>query len=179
MKPTIFLVLLLLLSGQSAISQTPKEVFPCQGHTIVNASIFEKPDWNSRIMETAPYQWSFTAVGHPKTAFYAILYNGDTAYIWTDATTLTKPESAGLYKETTNRSSTNQSSTLSYSTPQTSSNTYTTPKTTTNSYSPSGTTSRSYTPASGCSSVQCSGTTQKGARCRNRTTNCNGRCYLH
>ena len=26
---------------------------------------------------------------------------------------------------------------------------------------------------------QCSGTTQKGLRCRNRTTNSNGRCHLH
>lgn len=26
---------------------------------------------------------------------------------------------------------------------------------------------------------QCIGTTKKGARCRNRTTNSNGRCYLH
>lgn len=31
----------------------------------------------------------------------------------------------------------------------------------------------------GCPSVQCSGITQKGARCRNRTTNCGGRCYHH
>jgi hypothetical protein len=30
-----------------------------------------------------------------------------------------------------------------------------------------------------CSSVQCSGTTKKGDRCRNTTKNCNGRCYLH
>jgi endonuclease G len=28
-------------------------------------------------------------------------------------------------------------------------------------------------------SVQCSGTTKKGIRCRNRTTNSTGRCYLH
>jgi hypothetical protein len=27
--------------------------------------------------------------------------------------------------------------------------------------------------------IQCSGTTQKGKRCRNMTTNANGRCYLH
>ena len=26
---------------------------------------------------------------------------------------------------------------------------------------------------------QCTGTTKKGARCKNRTTNSNGRCYLH
>ena len=26
---------------------------------------------------------------------------------------------------------------------------------------------------------QCTGTTKKGARCRNRTTNSSGRCYLH
>lgn len=32
---------------------------------------------------------------------------------------------------------------------------------------------------SGCSSTQCSGRTQKGTRCRNMTTNCNGRCHLH
>lgn len=30
-----------------------------------------------------------------------------------------------------------------------------------------------------CSSVQCSGTTQKGNRCKNVTTSCSGRCYLH
>jgi hypothetical protein len=29
------------------------------------------------------------------------------------------------------------------------------------------------------SSRQCTGYTQKGARCRNMTTNSNGRCYLH
>ncbi len=28
-------------------------------------------------------------------------------------------------------------------------------------------------------SVQCSGTTKKGPRCKNKTTNSNGRCYLH
>jgi hypothetical protein len=28
-------------------------------------------------------------------------------------------------------------------------------------------------------SSQCSGTTKKGARCRNKTTNSNGRCHLH
>lgn len=41
--------------------------------------------------------------------------------------------------------------------------------------------STSYKPSSGggCSAVQCSGTTQKGARCKNRTTNCSGRCYHH
>lgn len=32
--------------------------------------------------------------------------------------------------------------------------------------------------ASGASS-QCTGTTKKGARCRNKTTNSNGRCHLH
>jgi hypothetical protein len=29
------------------------------------------------------------------------------------------------------------------------------------------------------SSSQCTGTTKKGSRCKNRTTNSNGRCYLH
>lgn len=29
------------------------------------------------------------------------------------------------------------------------------------------------------SSQQCSGTTKKGTRCKKRTTNSNGRCYLH
>lgn len=28
-------------------------------------------------------------------------------------------------------------------------------------------------------SQQCSGTTKKGARCKNKTTNSNGRCHLH
>lgn len=30
-----------------------------------------------------------------------------------------------------------------------------------------------------CPTTQCSGRTKKGERCRNRTTNCSGRCYLH
>ncbi|MEN9304535.1 MAG: hypothetical protein RL264_2964 [Bacteroidota bacterium] len=29
------------------------------------------------------------------------------------------------------------------------------------------------------SAQQCTGTTKKGARCKNRTTNSNGRCHLH
>lgn len=29
------------------------------------------------------------------------------------------------------------------------------------------------------SATQCTGTTKKGLRCRNRTTNSNGRCHLH
>ncbi len=33
--------------------------------------------------------------------------------------------------------------------------------------------------SSGCNSVQCSGRTKKGNRCKNITTNCNGRCHLH
>lgn len=33
--------------------------------------------------------------------------------------------------------------------------------------------------AQGTTAQQCTGTTKKGARCRNRTTNANGRCYLH
>lgn len=31
----------------------------------------------------------------------------------------------------------------------------------------------------GCSSSQCTSTTQKGLRCKNRTTSCSGVCYLH
>jgi len=31
----------------------------------------------------------------------------------------------------------------------------------------------------GSSSTQCTGTTQKGNRCKKRTTNPNGRCYIH
>lgn len=30
-----------------------------------------------------------------------------------------------------------------------------------------------------CSSTQCVGRTKKGRRCKKRTTNCSGRCYLH
>lgn len=30
-----------------------------------------------------------------------------------------------------------------------------------------------------CGATQCSGQTKKGARCKNRTTNCSGRCHLH
>lgn len=44
----------------------------------------------------------------------------------------------------------------------------------------SSSSSSSYNSSSnGCSSRQCSGTTKKGARCRNTTSNCSGRCYLH
>jgi hypothetical protein len=32
---------------------------------------------------------------------------------------------------------------------------------------------------SSSTSSQCTGTTKKGARCRNKTTNSNGRCHLH
>ena len=35
-----------------------------------------------------------------------------------------------------------------------------------------------YVPSS-TTSVQCSGTTQKGARCKRRTTSASGRCYQH
>lgn len=35
------------------------------------------------------------------------------------------------------------------------------------------------TTSSNCNSVQCSGKTQKGIRCRNKTTNCSGRCHIH
>lgn len=30
-----------------------------------------------------------------------------------------------------------------------------------------------------CSAVQCSGQTKSNDRCKNRTTNCSGYCYLH
>jgi len=30
-----------------------------------------------------------------------------------------------------------------------------------------------------CNTVQCSGRTQKGIRCKNRTSNCSGRCHQH
>ena len=38
----------------------------------------------------------------------------------------------------------------------------------------------SYTTKSkNCTTVQCRGTTQKGARCKRKTKNCNGYCYQH
>jgi uncharacterized protein YgiM (DUF1202 family) len=43
-------------------------------------------------------------------------------------------------------------------------------------YTPS---TRSTTKTADCRTVQCSGTTKKGARCKNITTNCSGRCHLH
>ena len=45
-----------------------------------------------------------------------------------------------------------------------------------------GTTPRIYksrSTRSGCSTVQCRGRTDKGHRCKNRTTNCSGRCHYH
>ena len=33
--------------------------------------------------------------------------------------------------------------------------------------------------SSGCASVQCSASTQKGGRCKRITTNCSGRCWQH
>ena len=38
---------------------------------------------------------------------------------------------------------------------------------------------RSKSSKSSSGSTQCTGTTKKGARCRNKTTNTNGRCHLH
>ncbi len=38
---------------------------------------------------------------------------------------------------------------------------------------------RSKTSQSSTSSSQCTGTTKKGTRCKNKTTNSNGRCHLH
>jgi hypothetical protein len=43
-------------------------------------------------------------------------------------------------------------------------------------YTPS---TRSTPKTADCRTVQCSGTTKKGARCKNSTTNCSGRCHLH
>ncbi|MCO4292383.1 hypothetical protein NF867_05845 [Solitalea sp. MAHUQ-68] len=45
-------------------------------------------------------------------------------------------------------------------------------------YQASPTSITSYS-STGCPSSQCWGTTKKGNRCRNRTTNCSGYCYLH
>lgn len=43
----------------------------------------------------------------------------------------------------------------------------------------SGSNGTSKSSSSTCYSTQCSGHTQKGTRCRNMTTNCNGKCHLH
>lgn len=43
-------------------------------------------------------------------------------------------------------------------------------------YKPS---TKKYKSNSKCSTRQCSGRTKKGNRCRNKTTNCSGRCHLH
>lgn len=47
------------------------------------------------------------------------------------------------------------------------------------SYSTSSPSTYSTYKSTDCGSRQCSGTTKKGARCRNTTTSCSGRCYLH
>lgn len=36
-----------------------------------------------------------------------------------------------------------------------------------------------YSSTNGCSSRQCFGSTKKGGRCRNMTTNCSGYCWRH
>ena len=54
--------------------------------------------------------------------------------------------------------------------------TTTTPPPTTTTKPPTTTTKP---PTTSCSARQCSGTTKKNARCKNTTTNCSGRCYLH
>lgn len=41
------------------------------------------------------------------------------------------------------------------------------------------TSDESSTKHSSSTTTQCSGTTKKGSRCKNMTTNSNGRCYLH
>jgi hypothetical protein len=55
----------------------------------------------------------------------------------------------------------------------------TSPKTNTNQSSTSPIKTSSYSSGSNCPSVQCTGRTKKGDRCKNRTTNCNGRCHTH
>jgi len=61
----------------------------------------------------------------------------------------------------------------------------TTSGSTTSGTTTSGTTSGSTTSGvttggtSGCTARQCTGTTKAGNRCKNKTTNCSGRCYLH
>ncbi len=52
---------------------------------------------------------------------------------------------------------------------------YCKPKTTTPTYKPKSTPRLNRK----CNTVQCSGRTKKGSRCRNKTTNCSGRCHLH
>lgn len=45
--------------------------------------------------------------------------------------------------------------------------------------SPTGSSQESSGHSSTCPSVQCSGRTQQGNRCKRTTTNCSGRCYQH
>lgn len=42
-----------------------------------------------------------------------------------------------------------------------------------------GYTQPSLNPQYNCTTVQCSGITQKGRRCKNRTKDCSGRCHHH
>jgi hypothetical protein len=51
--------------------------------------------------------------------------------------------------------------------------------TTTTTTTNTSTGSSSSNSSSGCSSAQCTGTTQAGNRCKRMTTNCSRRCYQH
>ena len=53
------------------------------------------------------------------------------------------------------------------------------PTPTTSTTPTASTVSTAGTSGTNCSSRQCIGTTQAGNRCKNKTTNCDSRCYLH
>ncbi len=93
--------------------------------------------------------------------FYKVKYNEYIGYVSRNFLTPTKPKST--------RYSPTSTLTSPSSTPNSPSKTSTSPSST----------QRNTVKKTNCGSVQCSGTTKKGARCRNTTTSCSGRCHLH
>ena len=77
---------------------------------------------------------------------------------------------------TTKKTKKNKKNKKSQSIETISTNSYSTPIRTTTKRTRSYSSSSS---SSGCSSRQCYGSTKKGGRCRNMTTNCSGYCWRH
>lgn len=145
------------------------------------AALFETPKDNINIIATIPKGAEVTVLKMEKYPFYLTRYKKKTGYLNAVFVSIS-PEIVALEQKIFSVSSARTPSYKDYS-PDSGTPTFYAPSSSgstpsrSNSYTPSSSTKSSG--SSGCGSVQCSGTTKKGAGCRNRTTNCSGRCHLH
>lgn len=141
---------------------------------IQSTPLLEKPDKNSKIIEGLSLNAKVKVLGLESYPYYKVKYKSKVGYVHSLSLELPKEiEDIETKLANLTTGSSLQNSSSNSPTPY-------------NSYSPSGNNKTQYTPSktptnstSGCSTVQCSGYTNKGNRCKNRTTNCSGRCHLH